>query len=271
MGFLGMDTAATGLSAMSQSLEITANNLANSQTPGFKSSRANFEDLFYMEYGQPGAENSFGDERPTGLYIGLGTAVSGTQLDFNQGPAQKTGGALDVMIEGGGFFVVQVDPDISDGLAYTRAGKFTTNSEGELVMANSQGRRLLPEIIVPPNIDVNTIQITNDGYVWAPEPGGNQLVELGRLELALFTNNTGLGQIGENLYIQTEASGEPFIDFPTVEGRGMVMQRFLEQSNVNPVNELVGLITTQRSFDMNSQAVQAADEMLQALLRMRRF
>jgi len=268
MAVIALHSASTGLSALSTELDIIANNLANVNTSGFKASRANFQDLLYQEKAQPGVENALGDQRPTGLYVGLGTKISGTQLDFETGPANQTGRPLDVLIDGDGFFVVQVEDDLG-GLGYTRAGNFTLNSERDLVLATDQGRRLEPNINIPEG--ASEISITQDGIVAVLEPGETELSEIGQIEIATFPNPAGLRQIGENLFVPTTASGDASEGVPTEDGRGSLMQGFLEGSNVDPVTELVNLIKTQRAFEMNSQVIQAADETLQNVGNLRRF
>ena len=270
MAIVALHSASTGLSALSTGLDVIANNLANSNTEGFKASRVNFQDLLYIEKEQPGAENVNGDQRPTGLYVGLGTKASGTQLDFRQGPAQQTGRDLDILIDGDGFFQVQVEDELGEGgIAYTRAGNFTLNAEGEIVLATDQGRRLIPNVQVPP--EATSISILADGTIYAGINGQSDLEDLGTIEIATFVNPVGLKQVGENLYVQTAASGEPAVGDPIDGGRGAVRQGFLEGSNVDPVIELVNLIRTQRAFEMNSQSIQAADEALQTIGRLRRF
>src|SRR5262249_20140277 len=149
MANIALQSAATGLSALNTKLDVIAHNLANVNTNGYKASRANFQDLLYIERSQPGVENAAGDRRPTGLYLGLGVRVSGTQVNFEQGPPVNTGGKFDLMIEGMGFFRVKVEDSIGGGLAYTRSGSFTTNPDGDLVLATDQGRRLEPNINIP--------------------------------------------------------------------------------------------------------------------------
>lgn len=270
MAIVALHSASTGLSALSTSLDVISNNLANVNTDGFKASRTNFQDLLYIERAQPGVENANGDQRPTGTYVGLGTKVSGTQLDFRQGTAQQTGRELDLMIEGNGFFQVEVEDDLGEGgIAYTRAGQFTLNSEGEVVLATDQGRRLIPNIDVP--LDATGVSILKDGTVLVGIAGQAEPEEVGLIELATFVNPAGLKQIGENLFAQSAASGDPAVGEPLEGGRGGVQQGFLEGSNVDPVIELVNLIRTQRAFEMNSQSIQAADEALQTIGRLRRF
>jgi flagellar basal-body rod protein FlgG len=270
MAIIALHSASTGLSALSASLDVIANNLANANTDGFKASRANFQDLLYAEKAQPGIENANGDQRPTGLYVGLGTKISGTQLDFRQGPAQTTGRDLDLLIDGNGFFQVQVEDDVSEGgIAYTRAGNFVLNKDGEIVLATDQGRRLIPNIKVP--TDATGITIATDGTVSVLVPGQAQPQQLETIQVATFINPAGLKSLGENLYAPSAASGEAQTGDPLEDGRGAIRQGALEGSNVDPVVELVNLIKTQRAFELNSQSIQAADEALQTVGRLRRF
>ncbi len=267
MSYIALNTAATGMSACSISLDVTANNIANANTTGFKASRANFEDLFYQELSQPGLPAGNSVQRPTGLYVGLGTQVSGTQINFEQGPAQATGLTYDMMIEGDGFFQLQVPADLGEGIGYTRAGNFTLNSEGQLVLANSPGYRLQPEIQIPENAqDVN---ISQDGIVSGSVPGQVDAVEFGQITLVRFVNPSGLETVGNNVYIPTLASGQPLEGEPTLDGLGGIRQGFLEASNSDPVTELVTLIKTQRTFEMNSQVIQASSETLRNITNLR--
>ena len=269
MATIALSTAATGLSAQQTALDIIANNLANSNTPGYKASRANFQDLIYQERKLPGVENALGDRRPIGLYVGLGTRITGTQVDFAQGAAQETGRPLDLMIDGKGFFQVEIEDDIGDGVGYTRSGNFVLNQDGEIVLATDQGRRLIPGITVPE--DATQIDISTDGIVSVQLPGTVDPVVVDTIQLATFINPTGLRQIGENLYVPSATSGDPSVGDPGQDGRGLLRQNFLEGSNVNPVTELVNLIRTQRAFEYNSEAFKAADEALQTIGNLRRF
>jgi flagellar basal-body rod protein FlgG len=266
-----LQSAASGLSALNTALDVTANNLANVNTPGFKSSRVNFQDLLYVEKAQAGATNANEDQRPTGLYVGLGVKVSGTQIDFAQGAPQQTGRQLDAMIDGAGFFQVQVeDTKGTGGKAYTRTGNFALNSNGELVLANDQGRRVLPIITIPTTAQQNSITISADGKVTYLDPGANTPSEAGQIELATFVNPGGLKQIGENLYTDTVASGPPNTGVPAQQDRGSIQQTFLEASNVDPTRELIDLIRTQRAFEMNSQSIKSADQALQTIAQLKR-
>jgi flagellar basal-body rod protein FlgG len=269
MAIVALNSSATGLAAQEVSLDVIANNLANINTAGFKGSRVNFQDLLYLQKKYPGVENAQGDRRPIGLYVGLGVKVAGTQLDFRQGVAQETGRPLDVLIDGGGFFEVEIEDTVGDGLGYTRAGQFTINQDGELVLASDEGRRLVPNITIPE--DAVSVDISTDGVVSVEVAGDIDPTIVGQIELATFINPQGLKQIGENLYIPTAASGDPLEGNPGEERRGVLRQFFLEGSNVEPVTELVSLIRTQRAFEFNTQALQAADETLRAVGNLRRF
>jgi flagellar basal-body rod protein FlgG len=269
MATIALYSASTGLNALSTELDIIANNLANVNTQGFKASRANFQDLLYEEMAQPGVENANGDQRPMGLYVGLGTKISGTQLSFEQGPAETTNKELDLMIDGDGFFQVRVEDDLGEGLAYTRAGNFTLNSEGDIVLATDQGRYLEPPINIPDT--ANGVSILKDGTVQYTESGSTDLNDAGQIELASFVNPAGLKLIGENLFLPTAASGDVQLGEPGTEGRGQIWQGILEGSNVDAVTEMVTLIKTQRAFEMNSQSIQAADEVLKSVGQLRRF
>lgn len=269
MAINALQSASSGLSALNTALDVTANNLANVNTPGFKSSRVNFQDLLYIEKAQPGAINQNGDQRPIGLYVGLGVRVSGTQLDFTQGAPQATGRPLDVTINGQGFFRVRVEDSLGpNGFAYTRAGNFALNSVGELVLANDQGRRLEPAIQIPENAE--TVTIAADGRVLVSIPGQAEPEEVGLMELSTFINSAGLKQVGENLYVETAASGTAISGNPATDGRGSLQSAFLESSNVDPTRELIDLIRTQRAFEMNSQSIRAADESLRSIAQLRR-
>jgi len=269
MAINALQSAASGLSALNTALDVVANNLANVNTPGFKASRVNFQDLLYIEKAQPGALNQNGDQRPIGLYVGLGVRVSGTQLDFTQGAQQATGRPLDVAVSGDGFFRVSVEDSVGPGgYAYTRAGNFVRNADGDLVLANDQGRRLQPVIQIPDN--ASSVTIGADGKVLVSIPGQTAPTELGPIEIANFLNPAGLKQVGENLFVETAASGTAVIGVPGAEGRGTLQSNFLEASNVDPTKELIELIRTQRAFEMNSQSIRAADETLRSVAQLRR-
>ncbi len=269
MAITALNAASTALSALNTQLDVIAINLANANTMGFKGSRVNFQDLIYMEQAQPGTENANGDQRPTGLYVGLGVKISGTQVDFKQGSLLSTGRTLDVAIEGQGFMRVLVEPDRSpSGQAYTRAGNLLLNRDGELVMANDEGRRLDPPITIPP--DATSLTIGTDGRVLVLQPGATEPAEVGQIELTAFVNPAGLKQLGENLFVESAASGAPITGNAGEEGRGLIRQGFLEGSNVDPTKELIELIRAQRAFEMNSQTIRTADEALRTISQLRR-
>ncbi len=268
MAILALQSAASALSALNTSLDVTSNNLANVNTPGFKASRANFQDLLYIERAQPGTQNVNNDQRPIGLYIGLGVKVGGTQLDFTPGSPISTGRDLDVAIEGNGFFRVRTEAALGGGFAYTRAGGFTLNRDGEIVLASDQGRKLEPGIIVPSDA-LRPIAIRPDGRVFVNQTGQIEPVEIGRIQTSAFINPSGLKQVGENLYIETAASGPPLIGDPGTDTRGTLLGDFLESSNVDPTRELIDLIKTQRAFEMNSNTIRAADQTLQNVANLR--
>lgn len=261
-----MYAAASGMEANMFQLDTVANNVANAGTTAFKSSRVNFEDLFYETLKVPGLPDSQGIPTPVGKQVGLGTKVQSTVQNFTQGALLSTGNELDVAIVGDGFFPV------SDGTqtVYTRAGNLTVNSEGALVIASAdKGRLIEPTITIPQ--DATAIGISADGIVTAQVPGQQTAQQLGNIETVRFINPAGLLQIGENLYAESAASGTPLRGAPGIEGRGQLRQKFLEESNVEPVKELVDLIKTQRNVELNSQVLQAADTMLQLLGQLRPF
>jgi len=269
MATVALHSAASGLSALSQSLDVIANNLANSETIGFKASRVNFEDQVYQHKLQPGIRNAIGDQRPAGISIGLGTKISNTQLDFEQGSPQASPGDFDVMIEGPGFFRVVLPDNQGGGVGYTRAGNFFRNADGELVLGNRNGPRLDPPIDVPP--DAIAIEVSQDGTISFLLPGDTDRTEGERLLLSTFVNPAGMQQVGNNVFIETEASGPAIDGFPTEDSLGRILHKFLETSNVDPVRELISLIKTQRAFEMNSQTIEAADQALSVISNLRRF
>lgn len=269
MAIAALHSAATGLSALSTAIDVTANNIANTNTIGFKVSRVNFQDLMYQQKAQAGVENAIGDISPSGIQVGLGTRISNTQADFTVGSPLKTNNDFDMMINGDGFFKVAILPDQGDGFGYTRAGNFTLNRDGEIVLGNSQGPRLDPGISVPQ--DAKEISISSDGVISGILPGSSDRTDFGQITLSTFVNQQGLQSIGGNLFIQTASSGQPIEDIPGQGTLGTIEHRFLESSNVDPVIELVSLIKTQRAFEMNSQTIQAADEILQVIGNLRRF
>ncbi|MEW7865866.1 lateral flagellar basal-body rod protein LfgG [Aeromonas diversa] len=245
----------TGLSAQDAKMATISNNLANVNTVGFKRDRVAFEDLFYQVQRQPGSQQDQQNLTPTGIQMGNGVRVVGTQKVFTPGNFQNTGQELDIAIVGGGFFGVTM-PD--GETAYTRNGQWHRNAEGQLV--NTDGLPMVPQIEIPEN--ATRIAIGADGTVSATVPGQQDNVELGRMTLTNFSNPSGLEALGGNLYRATGASGEPIEGVPGEDGLGAVKQYTLEASNVNVVEEMVDMITTQRAYEMNAKVVSSADQML---------
>lgn len=250
--------AKTGLDAQQTRMSVVSNNLANVNTTGFKKGRAVFEDLLYQNVAQAGGATSQNTENPTGLSLGTGVRVVATEKTFNQGSSLQTSNPLDVMVDGRGLFQVLL-PDGSQG--YTRDGSFKIDSQGRLVTAT--GYEIQPAITVPDG--VQNITISADGLVQASIAGQTDPVTLGTLQLADFINTAGLQPRGQNLYVETAASGSPQLGNPNLEGRGSLVQGSLEGSNVNVVEELVSMIETQRAYEMNSKAISTSDQMLQYL------
>ncbi len=267
MALMALQSAATGLTALSTQLDVISNNLANANNNGFKASRVNFEDLLYQQLQQPGVLTVEENTRPTGLEVGLGTRISGTELDFTQGSPVTSSSPLDVMIQGQGFFRVKTLPNQGDGFAYTRTGSFFVNSQGNLLLNKSNGYLLDPPITIP--LNAQNVSIGNDGRVFYTQPGSTAQQQAGQIQLANFWNPQGLSQIGGNLYQVTDASGAAQLENPGTQNLGTLQSGVLEASNVDPVTQLVNLITTQRVFEMNSQSIQAADQMLQVISNLR--
>ncbi len=261
-------TAATGMESLETKLDVIANNLANVNTTGFKKARANFEDLFYRQLALPGTPDASSQLTPTGIAVGLGSRVQSTQTNFEQGAFQQTNRQLDIAIEGDGF--LQVADPAGGPNVYSRAGNLSINADGNLVLGSANtGRLLEPPISIPQ--DATEISITSAGIVAVRQAGQQALSQVGTMQLARFINPEGLLKLGENLFSETEASGAPILGDPQQQGFGAIRQSWLEASNVEPVQELIDLITTQRAFELNSQAVQAGDQILQLVANLRRF
>lgn len=261
-----LNSAATGMGAMQFKLDVIANNVANANTTAFKASRVNFEDVFYQYFKLPGQQDQQGYYTPLGTAVGLGTRVQSTELNLTQGSLLDTAGPLDLAIVGDGFF------QVNDGsrFLYTRAGNFTVNNNGQIVLASAdRGRPLEPSINIPQ--DAIQISISSEGIVSVLQAGQTQLSQIGQIQLARFINPQGMVQLGENLYSDSVASGTPLLSTPGQDGLGVLRQRFLEASNVDPVREIVGLITTQRNFELDSQVLQTADQSLQVVANLRRY
>jgi flagellar basal-body rod protein FlgG len=253
--------AKTGLDAQQTQLDVITNNLANVNTNGFKKSRAVFEDLLYQTLRQPGAQSSQQTTVPSGLQIGLGTKPVATERIHTQGNLSQTGNALDVAIQGQGFFQVQM-PDGT--LAYTRDGSFQKDANGQLV--TSSGYPLSPPIQV--QSDVLSVTISRDGEVSVLRSGQTAPQAAGNIQLTTFVNPGGLQSMGENLYAETASSGTPTPNTPGSNGAGLLSQGYVETSNVNVVEELVSMIQTQRAYEINSKAVSTSDQMLGRLTQL---
>jgi len=251
----------TGLDAQQTQMDVTANNLANVSTTGFKRSRAVFEDLLYQTLRQPGAQSSQQTQLPTGLQIGTGVRPVSTERVFTQGNLQQTSNDKDVAIQGAGFFQVLL-PDGTTG--YTRDGSFQTDSQGQLV--TSSGFVVQPAITIP--ADAQSLTIARDGTVSVTQPGSSAATQVGTLQLATFANPAGLESKGENLYVETASSGSPGTNTPGSNGAGLLVQGYVETSNVNVVEELVNMIQTQRAYEINSKAITTSDQMLQRLTQL---
>lgn len=254
--------AKTGLESQQTNMDVISNNLANVNTTGFKRGRAVFEDLMYQTLRQPGAQVGAANQLPTGLQIGTGVRTVATERVHTQGNLRDTGNSLDIAIQGRGFLQVEM-PDGT--VAYTRDGSLQVDQEGQLVTAG--GYPIQPPINIPDN--ALTISIARDGTVSVTQPGAaGTNVEVGQLELTTFINPAGLQSAGENLYIETDASGPANFAQPGLDGAGLVLQNYVETSNVNVAEELVNMITTQRAYEMNSKAVQTSDQMLARLTQL---
>lgn len=257
-----LHTAATGMKAQQTNMDVTANNIANTSTTGFKKARAEFEDLLYQTVKEPGAASGLNAVSPTGVQVGLGVKTGAVQKDFGIGSVKVTNNPYDLQIEGKGFFQV-LKPD--GETAYTRNGEFKRTAEGRIV--DNNGNALQPEIIVPS--DALKMDVTPTGEISVIIKGEPEPQVIGQVELATFVNPTGLKAIGGNIFMATSASGQPNVGNPGQGPIGSVSQGQLEASNVNIVEEMVNMITTQRAYETNSKVIQASDQMLQALTNLR--
>jgi len=254
--FRALNTAATGMTAMQTNVDVIANNMANANTTGFRRSRAEFQDLIYQTFRAPGGQTGpQSSNLPTGVQVGLGTRNVSMEHIHLQGALQQTGNPLDLAIEGDGFFQV-IRPDGS--FAYTRAGNLKADAEGRVVTVD--GYQLEPAVVIPP--DAQSVTVSPTGIVSAVMAGETTAQEIGRIELVNFLNPAGLEAIGRAQYVPTDASGAPLIAMPGEEGNGTLLQGMLEGSNVEVVNEMIDLITSQRAYEVNQRVIQAADEML---------
>lgn len=254
-------TAATGMEAQQINLDVVANNLANVNTVGFKKSRAEFQDLLYQETKKAGAETSSGSQVPVGVEVGLGSRIAATKKMFTQGDFKQTDSPYDWVIEGDGFYQL----DDNGRTVYSKAGSFMTDKNGALV--NHEGIKLMPSVTIPQ--DAVQFQILSDGSWSAMDKIGTKLAS-GRIELVRFINPAGLKSVGRNLYDVTDASGSAVKGNPGETGFGTITQRALEMSNVNVVDEMVQMIAGQRAYEINTKAIQTADQILQMVSNLKR-
>jgi flagellar basal-body rod protein FlgG len=258
-----LNTATTGLISQQLNMDVVANNLANVNTHGFKKARADFQELLYQTLQVAGTQTELGTQEPTSLQVGLGVRPVATERIFTQGSLESTDNPLDMAVEGDGFFqVVQENGEV----AYTRTGVFNRDSLGNVVTPD--GLPLEPAITIPD--DTVSITISKTGVVSVLTGGSATPSQVGQVQLARFANPAGLNSLGDNLYAPTDASGDAVVGIPGDTSFGTVAQGFLEGSNVNIAEELVNMIVGQRAYEINSKAVQTADEMLQMANNMRR-
>jgi len=253
--------ARTGLDAQQTQLDVISNNLANVSTNGYKRSRAVFEDLLYQTLRQPGAQSSQQTQIPAGLQLGTGVRPVSTAHVFTQGNLQKTDNSLDIAVQGDGFFQILL-PDGTTG--YTRDGSFQKDNQGQIVTSN--GYPLQPNITIPAN--ALSLSIGTDGTVTVTQPGSAAATQIGSIQLATFINPAGLQSIGQNMFLETAASGTPSPNTPGSNGAGLVNQGYVETSNVNVAEELVTMIQTQRAYELNSKVVSTSDAMLGRLTQL---
>jgi len=255
--------AATGMAAQQMRVDVTSNNIANMSTTGFNARRAEFADLHYQQLRAPGAITAAtGEILPSGVQLGLGVRTASMAMEVAQGAVRRTGGQLDIAIEGQGYFEIRLPSGES---AYTRDGAFKLTGEGEVV--TSDGYALVPDLTVPE--DAREIVINPDGTVFVRFEDQVDLQQIGDITLVDFINEKGLEALGDNLFRETAASGVPITGEPGLEGRGTLRQRFLEESSVDVVSEITELIEAQRGYELNSQVIQAVDEMMAATSRLR--
>jgi flagellar basal-body rod protein FlgG len=257
-----MYTGATGMKAQQLMMDNISNNLSNVNTNAFKRQTIHFKDLMYQTLREPGVYNPEGGITPAGIEIGSGVRVGATTRSFAQGVPKETGRDYDIAINGVGFFQIELP---NGAIAYSRDGQFQRAGDG--TVTTSDGYRLYPEVVVPEGFD--TIIVSTDGYISAVKQGNESAsgkpenVDLGQIELASFINPSGLHSIGSNLYTESSASGAPLISHPGDDGFGSVYQKMVEASNVEIVDEMIGMIQTQRAYDIVSKSITVSEEMLQ--------
>ncbi len=258
-------TAATGMNGQQSNIDAISNNLSNVNTTGFKQQRVEFEDLLYQNVKLAGTPATEDTVTPVPIQQGSGVKVAATQRVFTQGSLQNTGVDTDMAIVGDGFFRVQ---KYDGSFAYTRDGTFKVDMNGQLV--NSNGLRVMPEIILPEGSDIHTLTVSDDGRVSVRIDGQNDPTEIGQMELYRFPNAVGLKADGDNLYKVTNASGAAIASRPGFDGMGVIKHKFVEMSNVSVVNEMVQMIVAQRAYEFNSKAIQTSDNMLSTAVNLKR-
>jgi len=256
-------TASTGMLGMQTQIDVTANNIANVNTMGFKKGRAEFADLMYQTMEYAGTATSESTKSPTGIEVGLGVRSTSVNKVFSEGALKQTDNELDIAITGKGFFKMEL-PDGTE--VYSRNGAFKVDDNGTIV--NSDGYKLVPEIVIPS--DATNISIGTDGTVSVIQAGQTQATQIGQITTTNFVNPAGLHSMGDNLYVETDSSGQPVEGTPGLDGLGVLRQGFVEQSNVELVVELTDLITGQRAYDSNSKVITTSDEMLQTVNQLKR-
>jgi flagellar basal-body rod protein FlgG len=258
-----MMTAATGMEAQQLYMDTISSNLSNVNTTAFKRSKVEFQDLMYQTLREPGTRNFEGAMAPAGIETGLGVKPAATQKIFEQGQLNQTGNDMDWAIQGEGLFQVTL-PDGT--LAYTRDGAFKRSSDGTIV--TSSGFMVYPQVTIPEQS--SDLTVTQDGHISVQLPGETTSTDIGQVELVRFVNPSGLKSLGGNLYVQTDASGDPVVTSPGEEGTGTILQKYTESSNVQVVEEMVNMISAQRAFEIISKSIQVSEEMMQVANNLKR-
>lgn len=258
-----LDIAATGMLAQQMNIEVTSNNISNMTTTAYKRQRAEFEDLLYQSQQRVGSATSdVGTVVPTGIHLGLGVKAGAVYRIHQQGAVKLTDNPLDIAIQGRGYFSVELP---NGELAYTRAGSFQLSPEGQIV--TTDGYLVSPGIVIPE--DAVQVTVAKDGQVQVKFTDDPDPQNVGQLEITTFINEAGLESVGDNLYLETAASGVPIVGVAGEDGVGTLLQGYVENSNVDPVNEITNLIMGQRAYEMNSKVISTADEMLQMINNVR--
>jgi len=260
-----LTTAATGMQAQQFYMDNISNNLSNLHNVGYKRTKVEFQDLMYQAIREPGVRNFEGGMAPAGIEVGLGVRPSSTNRIFEQGSPELTSNPYDVAISGEGMFQIML-PDGS--VAYTRDGTFKLSSDGSIV--TSSGFFVLPQVSIPEGVSADNVTIGGNGVISVVMPGDTNTTEIGQFELARFINPSGLRALGGNLFGATDASGAPIVSSPSEDGAGVLMQRYVESSNVNLVDEMVNMIGAQRAYEIVAKAIQAGEEMLQVANNLKR-